>query len=119
MDRKHYFHNSVAMGHSAKQSPTRLHASAALIGIGLAFLCARATRAFHCQLLDGMASTLGLVLAGIAAILARRPNRCSSVNPRLPEVENSIPSLASNDPNICKVNGLVTVHLVAIRILLY
>jgi cation diffusion facilitator family transporter len=92
--------------------------SAALIGIGLAFLGTWAASTFQLPALDGMASILiGLVLGGIAAILARETKSLLIGESALPEVENSIQSLASNDPDIRKVNGLITVHLAPTQII--
>ena len=58
-----------------------------------------------------------MVLGGIAAILAREIKSLLIGESALPEVENSIQSLASNDPDIRKVNGLITVHLASTRII--
>lgn len=92
--------------------------SAALIGIGLAFLGTWAASTFQLPALDGTASILiGLVLGGIAAILASETKSLLIGKTALPEVENSIQSLASNDPDIRKVNGLITVHLASTRII--
>jgi divalent metal cation (Fe/Co/Zn/Cd) transporter len=92
--------------------------SAALIGIGLAFLGTWGASTFHLPALDGMASILiGLLLGGIAAILARETKSLLIGESALPEVENSIQSLAGNDPDIRKVNGLITVHLAPTQIL--
>jgi divalent metal cation (Fe/Co/Zn/Cd) transporter len=57
------------------------------------------------------------VLGGIAAILARETKSLLIGESALPEVENSIQSLASNDPDIRKVNGLITVHLAPTQII--
>ncbi|MBO0739862.1 MAG: cation diffusion facilitator family transporter [Hyphomicrobiaceae bacterium] len=92
--------------------------SAALIGIGLAFLGTWAASTFHMPALDGMASILiGLVLGGIAAILARETKSLLIGESALPEVENSIQSLAGDDPDIRKVNGLITLHLAPAQII--
>jgi hypothetical protein len=92
--------------------------SAALIGIGLAFLGTWGASTFHLPALDGMASILiGLLLGGIAAILARETKSLLIGESALPEVENSIQSLAGNDPDIRKVNGVITVHLAPTQIL--
>src|SRR5262245_21781561 len=92
--------------------------SAALIGIGLAFLGTWAAGAFHLPTLDGVASILiGLVLGGVAAILARETKSLLIGESALPEVETSIGRLASDDPDIRKVNGLITVHLAPTQIM--
>ena len=77
--------------------------SAALIGIGLAFLGTWAASTFQLPALDGTASILiGLVLGGIAAILASETKSLLIGKTALPEVENSIQSLASNDPDTAR-----------------
>jgi len=92
--------------------------TAALIGIGLAFLGTWGASAFDLPTLDGLASIMiGLVLGGIAAILAKETKSLLIGASALPEVENSIQRLANDDPDIRKVNGLITVHLAPTQIM--
>ena len=54
---------------------------------------------------------IGLVLAAVAIILAIETKSLLIGEPALPEVENSIKRLASADPGVRNVNGVITVHL--------
>src|SRR5262245_10103683 len=91
--------------------------TAALIGIGLAFLGTWGASAFDLPTLDGLASIMiGLVLGGIAAILAKATKSLRIGESALPEVENSIKA-RQRCPDIRKVNGLITVHLAPTQIM--
>jgi cation diffusion facilitator family transporter len=86
--------------------------SAALLGIVVAFLGTWASIWLQWPVLDGLASILiGLVLAAVAIILAIETKSLLIGEPALPEVENSIKRLASADPGVRCVNGVITVHL--------
>ena len=86
--------------------------SAALLGIVVAFLGTLASVWLQWPALDGLASIMiGLVLAAVAIILAIETKSLLIGEPALPEVENSIKLLASADPGVLNVNGVVTVHL--------
>ena len=86
--------------------------SAALLGIVVAFLGTWASVWFQSPALDGLASiVIGLVLAAVAIILAIETKSLLIGEPALPEVEKSIKRLASADPCIRNVNGILTVHL--------
>jgi cation diffusion facilitator family transporter len=86
--------------------------SAALLGILVAFLGTWASVWLQWPALDGLASiVIGLVLAAVAIILAIETKSLLIGEPALPEVENSIKRLASADPGVRNVNGVITVHL--------
>ena len=86
--------------------------SAALLGIVVAFLGTWASVWLQWPALDGLASiVIGLVLAAVAIILAIETKSLLIGEPALPEVENSIKRLASADPGVRNVNGVITVHL--------
>ena len=86
--------------------------SAALLGILVAFLGTWASVWLQWPALDGLASiVIGLVLAAVAIILAIENKSLLIGEPALPEVENSIKRLASADPGVRNVNGVITVHL--------
>jgi divalent metal cation (Fe/Co/Zn/Cd) transporter len=86
--------------------------SAALVGIALAAAGTWAVKTYQMPVLDGIASILiGLVLAATAAVLATETKSLLIGEPAHPEVVQSITRLASADPAILKVNGVITVHL--------
>jgi cation diffusion facilitator family transporter len=86
--------------------------SAALIGIVIAFIGTWSSVALGLPILDGIASVwIAVVLAGVAVILATETKSLLIGESALPEVEASIRQLASADPCIRQVNGVITVHL--------
>jgi len=86
--------------------------SAALVGILLALLGSWAAVTFNLPVLDATASILiGLVLAATAAILASETKSLLIGEPAHAEVVRSITRLATQDPAILKVNGILSAHL--------
>jgi cation diffusion facilitator family transporter len=86
--------------------------SAALIGILIALAGTWAATTFQLPALDGIASILiGLMLGMTAALLAQETKSLLMGEPADPEVVTALIDIASADPAVLKVNGIVTVHI--------
>ena len=86
--------------------------SVALIGLFLAFIGILAAQLFDDPRLDGAASiAIGLLLAAVAAFLARESKNLLIGEPALPEVRDAILRIASADKAIRRVNGVITVQM--------
>ncbi|CDX22250.1 Zinc transporter [Mesorhizobium sp. ORS 3324] len=89
-----------------------LEDSAALIGIGIAFVSIALAQHFNMPTLDGIGSIcIGILLALTAAFLAQECKGLLIGERAAPAVEAAILKMASEDPAIQKVNGVITVHL--------
>jgi len=85
--------------------------SAALLGLLIAALGITAAYVLDAPFFDGLASIgVGLVLAGTAVLLARESKGLLIGERALPDVEASITAAAAGDPDVQRVNGLVSVH---------
>lgn len=86
--------------------------SVALIGLAVAFVGILASQLLGDPRLDGVASIgIGLLLAATATFLARESKNLLIGEQALPEVRDAILRLAAADPNIRKVNGVITMQL--------
>ena len=86
--------------------------SAALLGLGIAFLGIFGAQVLGMPELDGVASIgISLVLGTTAIFLARESKGLLMGEAALPEVQEAIRSIAERDRDILKVNGVITIHL--------
>ena len=86
--------------------------SAALVGIGLALVGVAASEVLRLPVLDGVASiAIGVVLALVAAYLARESKGLLIGEPAESGVVASICAIARAQPGIEHTTGLFTVHL--------
>lgn len=86
--------------------------SAALLGLFIACLGITAAAYFDRPELDGVASVLiGLVLATTAIVLARESKALLMGEAALPHVQKEIMAAVSEDPDVERINGMITVHL--------
>ncbi len=86
--------------------------SAALLGILLATLGTLAATTFGMPMMDGVASILiGLVLAGVAILLARESKSLLIGEPAERELVDSILSDAAGVRGVVRANGALTSHL--------
>lgn len=86
--------------------------SAALLGIVFAALGTLASTTLNMPMLDGVASILiGLVLAGVAMLLARESKSLLIGEPAESELVDSILSDAASVRGVVKANGALTSHL--------
>lgn len=89
-----------------------LEDSAALTGIGIAFVCIALAERFDMPMLDGVGSIcIGILLALTAAFLARECKGLLIGERAAPAIESAILRIAREDPAIQRVNGVITVHL--------
>jgi cation diffusion facilitator family transporter len=86
--------------------------SAALIGLLIAFAGIASATYFDRPQFDGVASIgIGLVLATVAIVLARRTKELLIGESTYPQVQASILRIAGAQPGIVTANGVVTVQL--------
>ncbi|MGE0005402.1 MAG: cation diffusion facilitator family transporter [Parvibaculaceae bacterium] len=86
--------------------------SAALLGIGIAFLGIGLSQWLEIPALDGVASVgIALVLGMAATFLARESKGLLIGEPASRHVEEAILRLAGEDPAVHHPNGILTVHL--------
>jgi cation diffusion facilitator family transporter len=86
--------------------------SAALAGLGIAFLGVVSARYFDRPELDGLASIgIGVVLGTTAIVLAKRTKELLIGEPTYPEVQASILRIAGAQRGLVKANGVLTVQL--------
>jgi len=86
--------------------------SAALLGLGIAFLGILGSQLLHEPRLDGAASIgIGVVLAVASVFLARETKALLIGESALPEVRKAILEIAGKDPAIRRANGLLTVQM--------
>ena len=86
--------------------------SAALLGILIAFAGTGAAQFFDLPELDGMASiAIGILLASVAAFLARESKQLLIGESADPEVNEALCALARQEPGVRHANGILTVHL--------
>ena len=92
--------------------------SAALLGIGIAAAGTFAASHFHRPEFDGVASLLiGLVLGGIAMLLARESKSLLIGESASGELTQSIMDIAAKNPAVRRVNGMLTAQLAPDQIL--
>lgn len=86
--------------------------SAAMLGILFAFAGIFAASKLQIPELDGVASVaIGLLLAAVAALLARESKSLLIGEPADPQVADSILKLARSSPAVEKANGVLTVQM--------
>ena len=86
--------------------------SAALLGILFATLGTLASSTFNMPIMDGVASILiGLVLAGVAMLLARESKSLLIGEPAERELVDSILECAASVRGVVRANGALTSHL--------
>jgi cation diffusion facilitator family transporter len=86
--------------------------SAALLGIGCAALGTLGSSMFDLPTLDGVASVLiGLILAGVAALLARESKSLLIGEPAERDLIDSIRTIAAEVPGVVRAHGALTSHL--------
>jgi cation diffusion facilitator family transporter len=86
--------------------------SAALVGILIAAAGTFAATSWNLPRMDGVASVLiGLVLAGIAIVLARESKSLLVGESASSELTRSIIAIAARNPAVLRVNGLLTAQL--------
>jgi cation diffusion facilitator family transporter len=89
-----------------------LEDSAALLGIGIAFLGVLFAQLLAAPWLDGAASIgIGLVLASTALLMARECKALLIGEAADPRLETGIMSIVSADPDVAHANGVITLHL--------
>ena len=92
--------------------------SAALLGIAIAAAGTFAASHFHRPQFDGLASLLiGLVLGGIAMLLARESKSLLIGESASGELTQSIMDIAAKNPAVRRVNGMLTAQLAPDQIL--
>ena len=92
--------------------------SAALLGIAIAAAGTFAASHFHRPEFDGVASLLiGLVLGGIAMLLARESKSLLIGESASGELAQSIMDIAAKNPAVHRVNGMLTAQLAPDQIL--
>lgn len=85
---------------------------AALIGLVIAFAGIWCAQRFDAPRLDGVASIgIGLILAFVAAVLARESKGLLIGEAAAPELQHSILAAADGDVAVDRANGVLTVHL--------
>jgi divalent metal cation (Fe/Co/Zn/Cd) transporter len=86
--------------------------SAAVLGLLLAFAGTAASQLLDRPALDGAASiAIGILLALVAAFLARESKGLLIGEPANSEVTDSICAIVTREPGIERANGLFTVHV--------
>jgi cation diffusion facilitator family transporter len=86
--------------------------SAALVGIAVAAAGTYAADSLRMPVFDGIASiVIGLVLAGIAGVLARESKRLLIGERADPKIAASIDALAERQAGVQSANGVFTIHL--------
>jgi cation diffusion facilitator family transporter len=86
--------------------------SAAMIGLVIAAIGISCALLFHQPLYDGVASVgIGLVLAISSILLARETKGLLIGEPALPLVRESILRIATQDPDVTRANGVLTVQM--------
>jgi divalent metal cation (Fe/Co/Zn/Cd) transporter len=86
--------------------------SAALIGLGIAFIGIFASEISGITAFDGVASIgVGLVLAATAVFLGRETKSLLIGEQASPRLEAAILKIAEQDPALQRANGVLTVHL--------
>lgn len=86
--------------------------TAALLGLLIAFIGITAAAYFERPELDGVASILiGIILAATAILLARESKALLIGEAALPQVQEEIRAAVDGDPDVERVNGMITVHL--------
>ncbi len=92
--------------------------SAALLGILIAAAGTFAATHWHIRVMDGVASVLiGLILGGVAMVLARESKSLLVGEAAQSELVESIMSIAARNPAVKRVNGLLTAQLAPDQIL--
>jgi divalent metal cation (Fe/Co/Zn/Cd) transporter len=93
--------------------------SAALFGILIAALGTYAATALHRPVFDGIASILiGVVLGGVAILLARESKSLLIGEAASHELLNDVVSIAAKDRSVLRVNGLLSAQLAPDQILI-
>lgn len=86
--------------------------SAALLGLVVAFVGISAAQIFGIPELDGAASLgIAAILGATAIFLAREAKGLLMGEPALPDVQLAARTIAEADPDVQRVNGVLTVHL--------
>jgi cation diffusion facilitator family transporter len=86
--------------------------TAALIGLVIAFVSITAAHVLEIPELDGVGSIgIGIVLAVTAIMLARECKGLLIGEAALPGVREKIRAVAARDPNVVRINDVLTVHL--------
>ncbi|MBB4226510.1 cation diffusion facilitator family transporter [Rhizobium mongolense] len=86
--------------------------TAALLGLLIAFVAITAAELLEMPQLDGLGSMgIGVVLATTAIFLARECKGLLIGEQALPSVRRRISEIASEDPDVVRVNDILTVHL--------
>lgn len=86
--------------------------TAALLGLLVAFLGILGSQLLGIPELDGVASIgIAVILGATAVFLARESKGLLIGEAALPEVQESILAIAERDPEVVRVNGVVTVHI--------
>lgn len=89
-----------------------LEDTAALAGIGIAFLGVASAQLFARPELDGLASiAIGGLLALTALLMARECKALLIGESAAPEIEASILAIVAKDPAVARANGVLTFHL--------
>jgi cation diffusion facilitator family transporter len=89
-----------------------LEDSVAMLGLLLAGAGIALAQAFHAPLCDGLASVaIGLLLAVSSVLLARETKGLLIGEAAHPRVHDSILGIAGADPDVCGVNGVLTVQM--------
>lgn len=92
--------------------------TAAMIGIVVAFVGILASHTFDMPVLDGAASVIiGLMLAGVAILLAHEVKGLLIGESASRGVQDSILKIAALDPSVERANGVLTVHLAPDQVL--
>ena len=86
--------------------------SAALLGIAIAAAGTFAATHFHKPEYDGVASLLiGLLLGGVAMLLARESKSLLIGESASPELTRSVKEIAARNPAVLRVNGMLTAQM--------
>lgn len=86
--------------------------SAALLGLVVAFVGISAAQIFGIPELDGAASLgIAAILGATAIFLAREAKGLLMGEPALPDIQLAVRKIAEADPDVQRVNGVLTVHL--------
>ncbi len=89
-----------------------LEDSAALLGLGVAFLGILGAQMFDMPALDGVASLgIGVILGAMAVFLAIETKGLLLGEPASPALEAAVLRAASDDPAVHSANGVFTVHI--------
>ncbi len=101
--------------HRSKDAPAFIvlfEDSAAMVGLGIAFVGVYLSIALERPVLDGMASIcIGLVLAGTAVLLARETKSLLIGERADQAIVDSIVGIAEGIDGVAHANGVLTVHL--------